>query len=144
MDIFPYTAYVTFWKLRDTLSWWTRHSKSRFCCAVKTLVLKFCARKSGKISKKNHLTCVKHEEKSCKEVILHKFLVCACKSHKSQDFAQSQKIFARSHDRETVIFKNSVMNTLDVHISVTPQSEQIWTGETAQNGYHLGLKKMKV
>ena len=35
---------------------------------------------------------------------MHKFLVCACKS---QDFAQSQKIFARSHDRETVTFRNS-------------------------------------
>ena len=29
-----------------------RHSKSRFFCAVKTLVLKFCARKSAKISLK--------------------------------------------------------------------------------------------
>ena len=35
---------------------------------------------------------------------MHKFLVCACKSH---GFAQSQEIFARSHDRETVTFRNS-------------------------------------
>ena len=40
---------------------------------------------------------VKHEEKTVKEVKLHKLLVCACKS---QDFAQSQKFFARSHDRD--------------------------------------------
>ena len=53
---------------------------------------------------KNHLICVKHEENNVKEVKIHKFVVCV---YKSQDFAQSQKIFARSHDRETVIFRNS-------------------------------------
>ena len=53
---------------------------------------------------KNHLLCVKHEEKTVKEVKMHTFLVCTCKS---KDFAQSQKIFAQSHDRETGIFKNS-------------------------------------
>ena len=42
--------------------------------------------------------------KTVKEVKMHKFLVCACKY---QDFAQSQKFFARSHDRETVTFRNS-------------------------------------
>ena len=35
---------------------------------------------------------------------MHKFFVCASKS---PDFAQSLKIFARSHDRETVTFRNS-------------------------------------
>ena len=40
---------------------------------------------------------------------MHKFFVCASKS---QDFAQSLKIFARSHDRETVTFRNSGMNEL--------------------------------
>ena len=35
---------------------------------------------------------------------MHQFLVCA---YKSQDFAQSQKNCARSHDRETVTFRNS-------------------------------------
>ena len=35
---------------------------------------------------------------------MHNFLVSA---YKSQDFAQSQEIFARSHDRETVTFRNS-------------------------------------
>ena len=35
---------------------------------------------------------------------MHEFLVCACKS---QDFAQSQKKFARSYDGETVTFRNS-------------------------------------
>ena len=38
---------------------------------------------------KSHLICVKHEEKTVKEVKMHKFLVC---SYKSQDFAQSRKI----------------------------------------------------
>ena len=33
------------------------------------------------------------------------FLVCA---YKSQDFAQSQKIFAQSQDRVTVTLRNSV------------------------------------
>ena len=44
------------------------------------------------------------KKKTAKEVKMHNFLVCACKS---QDFAQSQKICARSHDRETVSFRNS-------------------------------------
>ena len=35
---------------------------------------------------------------------MHNFLVCACKS---PDFAQSQNNFVRSHDRETVTFRNS-------------------------------------
>ena len=44
------------------------------------------------------------KKKTVKEVKMHKLLVCACES---QDFAQSQKKFARSHDRETVTFRNS-------------------------------------
>ena len=44
------------------------------------------------------------KKKTVKEVKMHNFLVCACKS---QDFAQSQKNLARSHDRETVTFRNS-------------------------------------
>ena len=44
------------------------------------------------------------KKKTVKEVKKHQFLVCACKS---EDFAQSQKNFARSHDRETVTFRNS-------------------------------------
>ena len=43
-----------------------RYSKSIFFCAVKTSVLKFCARQSAKKSLKNHLICVKHEEKNCR------------------------------------------------------------------------------
>ena len=35
---------------------------------------------------------------------MHKLSGCVCIS---QDFAQSQKFFARSHDRETVTFRNS-------------------------------------
>ena len=46
------------------------------------------------------------KKKTVKEVKMHTFLVCACQS---QDFAQSQKVFARSHDRETVTFRNSVL-----------------------------------
>ena len=42
--------------------------------------------------------------KTVKEVKMHKVLVCA---YTSQDFAQSQNFFARSHDRETVTFRNS-------------------------------------
>ena len=72
-----------------------RHCKRRFFCAVKTLVLKFCARKRGKRSL--------NKEKTVKEVQMHKFIVCACKS---QDFAQSKKNFARSHNRETMTFRN--------------------------------------
>ena len=44
------------------------------------------------------------EKKTAKEVKKHKFLACACKS---QDFAQGQKDFARSHDRTTARFRNS-------------------------------------
>ena len=47
---------------------------------------------------------MKHEEKTVKEVKIHNFVVCACKS---QDFAQSQKTFALSHDHVTVTFRNS-------------------------------------
>ena len=36
---------------------------------------------------------------------MHKFLVYA---YRSQDFMESQKIFARLHDRDTVTFRNSV------------------------------------
>ena len=53
---------------------------------------------------KNHLICVKHKGKTVKEVKMHNFLDCACKS---QNVAQSQKNFVRSHDRETVTFRNS-------------------------------------
>ena len=46
------------------------------------------------------------KKKPVKEVKMHKFLVCL---YKYQDFAQSQKNFARSHDCETVTFRNSVV-----------------------------------
>ena len=49
------------------------------------------------------------KKKTVKEVKMHKFLVFACKS---QDFAQIQKNFARSHDRMTVTFRNSAYQTL--------------------------------
>ena len=46
------------------------------------------------------------KKKTVKEVKMHEFLVCA---FKYQDFAQSQKIFAQSHDRTTVTFRNSAI-----------------------------------
>ena len=53
----------------------------------------------------NHILSVKHKEKTLKEVNMQKFLVTA---YKYQDFAQSQENFARTHDCETVTFRNSV------------------------------------
>ena len=45
------------------------------------------------------------KKKAVKEVKMHKFLLSA---YKTQDFAQSQENFARSYDRVTVTFRNSV------------------------------------
>ena len=73
-----------------------RPSKIRCFCAIKTSVLKFCARKKCKNITKNHLI---------KRGLNSSFLVCACKF---QDFAQSHKIFTQSHDRETGTLRNSV------------------------------------
>ena len=53
---------------------------------------------------KSHLICVKNDEKTVKEVKMHKFLI---RESISQDFAQSQKKIARSYNRETVTFRNS-------------------------------------
>ena len=50
---------------------------------------------------------MKHKEKTKKEVKMHIFLVCVCKS---QDIAQSQQNFALLHDHETVTFRNSVIS----------------------------------
>ena len=46
------------------------------------------------------------KKKTVKKVKMHKFLVHACKC---QDFAQSLKNFAQSHDRETLNFGNSAV-----------------------------------
>ena len=44
-------------------------------------------------------------EKKLKKVVkMHKFLGCA---YNFQDLAQTQENFARSHDRDTVTFRNS-------------------------------------
>ena len=51
------------------------------------------------------------KKKNLKEVKMYSFLVCACKS---EDFAQSQQNFARSHDRETVTFRNSGAGILNL------------------------------
>ena len=42
--------------------------------------------------------------RTAKAVKIHNFFVC---TYKSQDFAQRQKMFAWSQDRETVTFRNS-------------------------------------
>ena len=47
--------------------------------------------------------CEKLRKRTVKEDKMHRFFVYACKS---QDLAQNQKMFARSHDRETVTFRN--------------------------------------
>ena len=44
-------------------------------------------------------------KKTVKVVKMHQFLL---RAYNSQDFAQSQENFARSHDREIVTFRNSV------------------------------------
>ena len=54
------------------------------------------------------------KKKTVKEIKMHKLLVCACKS---QDFAQSQKKFVRSHDRETVTFRNFGRTTQKKYIA---------------------------
>ena len=77
------------------------HSKSRISLHGQNISLE---KKKWKNIIKNHLLCVKNEEKTAKEVKMHEFLVCLCKS---EDFAESQKKFARLHDLETVTFRNS-------------------------------------
>ena len=62
-----------------------------------------CKKKVKNKNTKNHLICVKHEEKPVKEIEIHDFLVCACKF---QDFLQSQTFFAPLHERETLTLKN--------------------------------------
>ena len=62
-----------------------------------------CKKKLKNITKITYYVW-KMKKTTVKEVKMHNFLVCACKS---QDFTQSQKNFARSYDRETVTFKNS-------------------------------------
>ena len=49
---------------------------------------------------------------------MHKFLVCA---YNSQYFTQTQENFDRSHDSETVTFRNSV-GGVSVNNKVTPYS----------------------
>ena len=63
------------------------------------------------------------KKKTAKEVKMHKYLVCACKS---QDFVQSQNFFARLHDRVTVTFRNSVIRQSfsDVSNCLKAQSSQ--------------------
>ena len=48
------------------------------------------------------------KKNTVKEVKIHKCLVCA---HKSQDFAQGQTSFARSHKPETMSFRNSALDS---------------------------------
>ena len=94
---------------------WGRHSKSRFFCAVKTSVLKFCARKSGKVTPKITYYVWIMKKKLKKVVKMHKFLICA---YNSQDFAQTQENFAPSHDGTTVTFRNSVHSKLILRVNL--------------------------
>ena len=48
--------------------------------------------------------CESLRKKQKREVTMHKFLVCA---YNSKDFTQTQENFARSHDCETMTFRNS-------------------------------------
>ena len=66
-------------------------------------------KKKWKNITKNHLSvCEKFRKKTVKEVSINNFLVCVCK----KDLAQSQKNFARLHDRETLTFRNSASSSL--------------------------------
>ena len=48
---------------------------------------------------------MKHEENNVREVKIHKFLVCV---YKSQDFAQSQKIFAQSQTENLILARGGI------------------------------------
>ena len=50
---------------------------------------------------------------------MHTLLVCA---YNSQDLAQNQENFARSHNPETVTFRNSRTASLNIHKSFTKPS----------------------
>ena len=63
--------------------------------------------------------CETGRKETVKEIEMHNFLVCACKS---QDFAQNQKNFARLQDRETVTFGNSVLIIIRQKVSVSHRS----------------------
>ena len=69
-----------------------------------TLVFNFLCKKKYKNITKNHTICLKHEEKTVKEVKIIFFLVFV---YKSYDFLQIQKSLAMSHDRVTITFRNS-------------------------------------
>ena len=70
-----------------------------------------------------------HEEKTEKEVKMPKFLVCP---YNFQEFAQTQEKFARSHDRETVTFRNSVGALDNVFCLSTHPT-------LAKGGFHLNV-----
>ena len=50
--------------------------------------------------------CESLRKRRKKEVKMHTFLICA---YKSPDFAQTPENFARSHDCETMTFRNSAI-----------------------------------
>ena len=81
-----------------------RHSKSRFFLRYHNFSFLYVAKKKCKNITRSHLICVKHEEKTVKEVKMHNFLVCASKY---QDFMQNPNFFARLHDRDAETFRNS-------------------------------------
>ena len=101
----PCANFVSLPTLQFTLSWFLSDIlKADFFLRGQNFSFEFMCRKKCKNITKNHIICVKHEEKTVKEVKMHEFLVCA---YKSQDFAQSQTIFALWHDHVTVTFRKS-------------------------------------
>ena len=114
--------------------------KVDFFCAVKALVSEILRQKKCKNHTLNHIICVNHEEKEEKEVKMHKHLVCP---YNSQYFAQTPENFARSHDRETVTFRNPAPSVLycppsDHHLfSICPPSVLHLSAICSQYVHHL-------
>ena len=80
------------------------------------------------------------KKKTVKEVKMHIFLVC---TYKSQDFAQNLKLFARSHDRETVTFRNSAWQpnrtilTSSVKAIMKAMTDTVFWGPSLGEGQNL-------
>ena len=78
--------------------------------------------------------CETQRKKTIKGVKIHIFLVCAWKS---QDFAQSQKNFVQSHDRETMTFRNSSPSTLHRLVSPLCKKKTLGTRHLTPDMWHV-------
>ena len=107
--------YDVFWCFMKCID--HRHSKSRYFLRGQNCSFEILRKKKLKNIYKNQSICVK---KKLNKVKLHKFSIYACKS---QYFAQSQKIFARSHDRETVTIRNSALPYPSLKSNYQPQTK---------------------